>query len=119
MEGGIDGLMAGIGVRMAIGAIGYATHPATCGHSGYSAQIDRSVAACCPMRLTDDRSLGGKALTLVGSGARQLKPAMGWIGAEKQITERPAQQVGDPPLRQMVRTIMDYVAALAQALEIT
>jgi hypothetical protein len=44
---------------------------------------------------------------------------MGWIGAEKQITERTAQQIGDPPLRQMVRTIMDYVAALAQALEIT
>jgi hypothetical protein len=44
---------------------------------------------------------------------------MGRIGAEKQITERPAQQVGDPPLRQMVRTIVDYMAALAQALEIT
>jgi hypothetical protein len=55
--------MAGIGVRMAIGATGYAMHPATCGHSGYSAQINRSVAACCPVRLTDDQSLEGKALT--------------------------------------------------------
>lgn len=52
-------------------------------------------------------------------GSWRLKPALGWIGAEKQIAERPAQQVGDPPLRQMVRTIVDYVAALAQALEIT
>jgi hypothetical protein len=44
---------------------------------------------------------------------------MRWIGAEKQITEGPAQQVGDPPLRQMMRAIVDHVAALAQALEIT
>jgi len=44
---------------------------------------------------------------------------MGRIGAEKRITERPAQQVGDPPLRQMVRPIVDYMAALTQAFEIT
>ena len=66
---------------------------------------------------------GGSAHPLkrrsMGCRARRLKPAMGRIGAEKQITERPAQQVGDPPLRQMVRPIVDYMAALTQAFEIT
>jgi hypothetical protein len=38
--------------------------------------------------------------------------------AEKQIAQRAAQQIGDAPLRQVVRAIMDHVAALAQALEI-
>jgi hypothetical protein len=41
------------------------------------------------------------------------------MGTEEQIAERPTYQVGDSPLRQMVRTIVDHVAALAEALEIT
>ena len=40
------------------------------------------------------------------------------IGAEEEIAERTAQKVSDPPLRQMVRAIVDHVAALAQALQI-
>jgi len=39
------------------------------------------------------------------------------IGAKKQVTERATQQIGDPPLRQMVRTIVNHVA-LTRAAEI-
>ena len=40
------------------------------------------------------------------------------IGAEKQIAEGAAQEISNPPLRQMVRTIVNHVAALAQALKV-
>ncbi len=41
------------------------------------------------------------------------------IGSEEQIAEGPAQEISDPPLCQMVRAVMDHVAALAQTLEVT
>jgi hypothetical protein len=47
-----------------------------------------------------------------------MKPEIDRIGAKEQIAQRPPQQVSDPPLRQMVRAIVDEVAALAQAVEI-
>jgi hypothetical protein len=40
------------------------------------------------------------------------------VGAKEQVAERAPKQIGDPPLHQMVRAIVDHVAALAQALEI-
>jgi hypothetical protein len=40
------------------------------------------------------------------------------IQAEKKIADGPAAQVGQPPLRDVMRSIMDHVAALAEALEI-
>ena len=66
------------------------------------------------------------------SQKRRMGPACGLAGArsvpvlhqpsrvrpEEQIAERAAQQISEPPLRQMVRAIVDHVAALAQALQI-
>jgi hypothetical protein len=46
------------------------------------------------------------------------QPETNRIGAEEQIAEGAAQKIGDPPLCQVVRPIMDHVAALAQALEV-
>ena len=40
------------------------------------------------------------------------------IGAEEQVAEGTTQRVGNPPPRQMLRVIVDQVAALAEALEI-
>ena len=41
------------------------------------------------------------------------------VGTEEQITEGAPQQVGDPPLCQVVRPVVDQVAALAKALQVT
>jgi hypothetical protein len=40
------------------------------------------------------------------------------LAAEKQIAEGSAQQIGDPPLDQVVRAVVDQMAALAQAFEV-
>jgi hypothetical protein len=40
------------------------------------------------------------------------------VRPEEQIAEGATQEIGDPPLRQMMRPIVDHVATLAQALEI-
>ena len=40
------------------------------------------------------------------------------IGTEEQIPERPPQQIRDPSSRQMVRAIMDHMAALAEAFQV-
>jgi hypothetical protein len=42
-----------------------------------------------------------------------MKPKINRIGAEEQIAERPAQQVGDAALRQMMWAVVDHVTALA------
>ena len=44
-------------------------------------------------------------------------PAVG-IRTEEQIPERPPQQIRDPPSGQMVRSIMDHVAALAETFQV-
>ena len=44
--------------------------------------------------------------------------ASGDIRAEEQVTERSAQQIGDPTLRQMVRAVVDQMTALAQAFQV-
>src|SRR5271154_138601 len=47
------------------------------------------------------------------------KPSLGpAVRTEEQIAKCAPQQIGNPPLRQVVRAIVDHVAALAQALEI-
>jgi hypothetical protein len=40
------------------------------------------------------------------------------LAAEKQIAQGSAQQIGDPPLDQVVRAVVDQMAALAQAFEV-
>ena len=40
------------------------------------------------------------------------------IGPKEQIAEGAAQEISDPPLCQMMRTVVDHVAALAQALKV-
>ena len=35
------------------------------------------------------------------------------VRPEEQIAEGAAQQIGDPPLRQMMRAVVDHVAKLA------
>jgi hypothetical protein len=42
----------------------------------------------------------------------------GGIGTEEQIPERPPQQICDPSSGQMVRSIMNHVAALAETLQV-
>ena len=44
-----------------------------------------------------------------------LEPA---IRAQKQVADRTAEQIGDPPLRQMMRAIMEHVAALTEAAQV-
>jgi hypothetical protein len=61
------------------------------------------------------RSPARKAgFSVLGGGARRA-PA---IGTEEQIAEGTPQQIGDPALCQVVRSIVDHVTALAQAPEI-
>ena len=66
-----------------------------------------------PHTLTKRSSPAGKAFLVLGS-ARHA-PA---IGTEEQIAEGAPQQIGDPALCQVVRSIVDHVTALAQAPEI-
>ena len=40
------------------------------------------------------------------------------VGTEEQIAEGAAQQVGDPPLCQVVRPVVDHVASLAKAFQV-
>jgi hypothetical protein len=41
------------------------------------------------------------------------------VRTEKQIAESAAQQVSDAPLRQMVWSVVDQMAALAQASQVS
>ena len=50
------------------------------------------------------------------SGFRQC--TAGGIGTEEQIPERPTQPIRDPSAGQMVRMIMDHVAALTEAFQV-
>jgi hypothetical protein len=48
-----------------------------------------------------------------------VKSSVKWIWAEEQIAEGAAQQVGDPPLCQVVRPVIDQVTALAKASQVS
>ena len=48
-----------------------------------------------------------------------MKSEIDRVRAEEQIAKRAAQQVCDPSLHKMVRPIVNHVAALAEALEVT
>ena len=56
--------------------------------------------------------------TLVKAGTPSSRHQPSRVRPEKQIAEGAAQQISEPSLRQMVRAIVDHVAALAQALQI-
>jgi hypothetical protein len=40
------------------------------------------------------------------------------VRSEKQVAHCTTQQIGDPPLRQVMRTIVDQMAALAQTAQV-
>ncbi len=40
------------------------------------------------------------------------------VRPEKQVARGAAEQIGDPPLRQMMRAIMDQMAALTKAAQV-
>ena len=61
-------------------------------------------------------ALACRGTWLWSSGFRQC--TAGGIGTKEQIPERPTQPIRDPSAGQMVRTIMDHVAALTQAFQV-
>jgi hypothetical protein len=58
-------------------------------------------------------------LNHLGSGRRPGEGSSDPIWSEEQVTQCTAEQISDPPLRQMAGTVVDHVAALTKTAQVT